>query len=110
MTNSRAKGKRGELEIAQFFSVFGLDTARGIQDRGPEVPDVIGLPGVWAEVKRRERLEMLKWCRQAESEAGGDMPVVFWRPNGEPWRVTQLLDDWAPMYLDCARALTGSSR
>ena len=39
------------------------------------------------EVKRCERVELPKWLRQAESQAGeGATPVVAYRQNGQPWR------------------------
>ena len=46
MTNSRRKGKEGELEVARILRDHGYDSRRGVQYSGsPDSPDVTGLPG-----------------------------------------------------------------
>lgn len=94
---SREKGKRGEREFAEALRDAGwTDARRGRQYRGTEdSPDVVGLPGVHLEVKRRERLEVEKWCLQVEAEAPeGAVPVVAWRRNRQRWRVSLPLEDF----------------
>ncbi len=56
-----------------------------------------GLPGIHAEVKRVERLNisqaMAQAVRDAEKFQDG-APAVFHRRNREPWLVTMQLMDW----------------
>jgi len=50
------------------------------------------------EAKRRETIAIVKWCEQVEATAEtGEIPVVMFRRNREPWRVCLLLDDFIPM-------------
>lgn len=56
--NSRAKGQRGERELADFITAAGFPARRGQQFAGgPDSPDVVcpGLP-FHIEAKRTERL------------------------------------------------------
>ena len=96
MTNSRSKGKRGELEAAhELTRVLGVHARRGQQFAGgTDSPDVVtGLPGVHWEVKRVEALNLRSAMEQSISEAGGDVPVVLHRTNRSAWQVTVRLDD-----------------
>lgn len=108
MTNSRAKGKRGELEIAKILRDHGYEARRGQQYSGANGDaDVIGVPGVHIEVKRGQQLNIEKAMQQAEADKRpGEMPVVFHRKNGEDWKATMRLDDWLEM-LDCKSILEG---
>ena len=103
--NSRAKGQRGERELADFLTQHGLPARRGQQFAGsPWSPDVVcpGLP-FHIEAKRTERLNLDAACAQAERDAGGRKPwAVFHRRNKSPWRVT--LD--AAAFLALVRAST----
>lgn len=75
--NSRAKGQRGERELADFLARHGLPARRGQQFAGsPWSPDVVcpGLP-FHIEVKRTERLNLDAACAQAERDAGGAQAV-----------------------------------
>jgi hypothetical protein len=89
MTNSRAKGARGELELAQFFrSVYGICARRGQQFAGgPDSPDIItDLPGVHIECKRVESFALYPALAQATRDASADdIPVVFHRKNKHDW-------------------------
>lgn len=50
------------------------------------------------EVKRRETLAVMEWCRQIESHCQGDeIPVVVFRQNGQEWRVVLRLKDFLPL-------------
>lgn len=52
------------------------------------------------EVKRRETLSVMQWCRQVEACCGpGDVPIVAFRQNGQSWRIVLKLDDFLP-YLE----------
>ena len=97
MTNSRAKGKRGELEFAKLLRDNGLVAYRGQQFRGGEdSPDVVceTLPDIYFEVKRVERLDLVAAMAQACRDCGAKTPVVAHRKNGTPWLITMRIDDW----------------
>lgn len=75
--NSRTKGAVGEREVASMLRGYGYKARRGQQYSGANGDaDVVGLPGIHIEVKRREKLniydamqlefEMLKQDNQAE--------------------------------------------
>ena len=90
MANSRAKGVRGELELAAFFKEHGIDARRGQQHAGGgDSPDVVhDLPGIHVECKRVEALQLWPAMDQAKRDARvGSTPVVFHRPSRRPWIV-----------------------
>lgn len=94
--NSKAKGKRGELQAAAYLRRLGFTARRGVQYRGdPDAPDLIvsDLPRVHLEIKRRETLdigtaELDQAMTQANADAGLREPVVLWRRNRTGWRLT----------------------
>ena len=92
---SRRKGSRAEAELVAILRAAGWPHARRVFDSGSAGGgDVEGPAGVHLEVKRCERLQVLAWCRQAESEARStDVPVVAFRTSGEPWRAVLPLDE-----------------
>ena len=100
LINSRRKGKDGENELARKLREFGFDVHRSQQYCGNtgEAADLVGLPGVHIECKRVEQLNIDKAMEQAinDAEKAGkhDMPAVFHRKNGKPWKVTILLPDF----------------
>lgn len=90
---SRTKGARGERELAGLIG--GRRTGQMQSQTGAPEADVEGLAGHFTEVKRRERVEIEKWCKETELSApDGLVPIVIWRRNHQPWRVTLLLDDY----------------
>lgn len=100
MTNSRQKGKRGELEVARKLRDYGYNCRRGQQYSGQNGDaDVVGLPGIHIEVKRRERLDLYEAIAQASRDSAGKvLPSVFHRKNDCEWLVTMKLDDWIELY------------
>lgn len=96
--NSRQKGKRGELEVAKLLRDYGYDCRRGQQYCGANGDaDVVGLPGIHIEVKRKEKLNLYEALDQAKRDAKpGEKPVVLHRKNNCEWvailRVPDLLD------------------
>ena len=98
MTNSRAKGKRGELEFARLCCYEGYDARRGQQYSGIEGQDVVGLPGVHVEVKRVERLNIEDAMAQAVRDAGEKVPIVAHRKNNCKWLVTMRAEDWFDLF------------
>lgn len=93
---SRNKGKGGEREIAAKAREHGFDARRGVQFQGgPDSPDVVGIPGWHAEVKRAESLSVYPAFEQALADKGADAkPVVFHRRNGKRWLAILDADDF----------------
>lgn len=87
--NSRAKGKNGELELAELLREYGYESARGQQFKGGgDSPDVTGLPGYHIECKRVEAGNLYNWLEQAKRDAHpGNVPVVFHRRSRKDWVV-----------------------
>ena len=101
MTNSKQKGKRGELEWVKKCKEHGFDDVyRGQQYNGAKGnADVEGLPFIHCEVKRTEALSLYAALEQAKSEARpGEIPIVPHRKNGEPWVIIMSADDWFDLY------------
>ena len=94
---SKAKGKRGERELAaELGRVLGVTARRGMQFQGsPDSPDVVtNIPDVHIECKRSERLRLYEALEQAIGDAGTEkIPVVCHRQNNKPWVVVVRLDD-----------------
>ena len=98
--NSKAKGKRGEIEIVRMIREYGYDCIRGQQYCGANGDaDVVGLPGLHLEVKRVEELNVENALRQAEADAkAGEIPVVMHRANREEWKVTLRLRNFMEVW------------
>lgn len=113
--NSKAKGKRGELEWARFCREQGYDVRRTAQycgnplraasaQRGGNMDsdssDCIGLPGVHIEVKRTEHLRLYDAMEQTvrDNRDNGDLPIVAHRRNNSEWLVVMRADDWFRLY------------
>ena len=98
--NSKNKGSVGERELANKLKEYGYSTERSVQYNGKNgQADVIGLPHIWAEVKRVEKLNIYNAIDQAKRDAkNGDMPTVFHRKNRCNWLVTMELDEFMKIY------------
>ena len=98
--NSKAKGARFERTLASRLREYGYDCRRGQQYCGANGDaDVVGLPGVHIEVKRRERLDIYEAVEQAKREAKpGELPVVFFRKNNSEWLSIMPIDACMTMY------------
>jgi hypothetical protein len=92
--HSRRKGVRGEREVAIAFEQAGATRLHNLEGQGDhlvELDDYL----FHVEVKRRERLAIMDWVRQAEAEADPRMiPLVVFRQSGQPWRVVLQLDQF----------------
>ena len=96
MTDSRAKGCRGELDAARAWEVaMGGEARRGQQFAGgTDSPDVVtSYGGIHLEVKRVERGNPYDWVDQAVRDAAGKVPVVLHRRNNQPWLIVMRLAD-----------------
>lgn len=102
MTNSKQKGKRGELELSHKLKEYGFDTRRTVQYCGKAEEgqaDVVGLPGIHIEAKRVEKLNIYDAISQAKADTkNDDLPTVFHRKNRCEWLVTMTLEDWMKLY------------
>lgn len=101
MTNSRRKGKEGELALAHFLEKYDFGARRGQQYNGADgSADVVGVPGLHIECKRVERLNIDAALAQATEDArDGEIPIVFHRKNRTKWKVTLSADLF--MYIYC---------
>lgn len=103
MTNSRAKGCRGEREFRDVLKAHGYQARRGQQFAGGgDSPDVVSnVPGIHWEVKRVEAGSLYKWLDQAENDAGDrnsdpdldTIPIVAHKRNRKPWVCILRADD-----------------
>ena len=97
--NSRAKGAKGERELARLIRDRGYDARRGQQYSGLEGEDVVGLEYIHIECKRVEQLNIDKAMEQAIRDAKtGQMPAVFHRKNNKKWKVTLEFEDFMTLY------------
>ncbi|AXT46370.1 MULTISPECIES: putative PDDEXK endonuclease [Chromobacterium] len=95
---SRNKGATGEREFCKLLSEeLGIDVRRKL-GQARDSGDDAQVGKFRFEVKRREKLAVMDWCRQVEQAAGdGDVPIVAFRQNGEEWRVVLKLEDFLPL-------------
>lgn len=98
--NSRAKGCRGERELASKLKDYGYDCRRGAQYCGANGDaDVVGLPNIHIECKRVEHLNLYDAMAQAKHDAAeGLYPAVFHRKDNHGWLVTMELDKFMEIY------------
>jgi len=98
---SQRKGRAGELELCRVLSGYGYDVKPGAAVSFGSTPDIVGLPGIHIECKRREQTDMAAALKQASEDAqrfGDGLPVVFTRGNRQRWRVVMALDDFMELY------------
>lgn len=98
MVNSNQKGKRGEREFAKLLRQHGYEKARrGQQYNGLEGEDVVGLPYVWTEVKRVEKMDWAAWIPKAIADCQ-ENGRLFWhiaiRSNRKKWVICQELSSF----------------
>lgn len=98
---SREKGARGERMWRDVCRAEGYDAARGCQlfQKGSEIADVVGLPGIHQEVKFCEKLSLRDWVNQSAADArGNELPIVAHKKSREGWLVTMRAADWFTIY------------
>jgi Holliday junction resolvase len=98
--NSRAKGARGERELAKYLTDQGFPAKRGVQFSqgkfGLTESDVVceALP-LHIECKRVEAGNPYVWLTQAVRDAKeGKIPTVFHKRNDHEWIVVLRADDF----------------
>lgn len=96
--SQRRKGAAAERELAALLSEsLGAVVKRNLS-QSREGGDDITLGKFRIECKRHNRLSVMEWVRQAEECCkAGDVPIVAFRQDGQPWRVVLRLDDFLPM-------------
>lgn len=96
--NGNVKGKVGEREFAALLRAFGFEARRGQQFCGSsgDADVVHSVPGVYFEVKRREKLNVREaYDRCAEdAKLSGGMPAVAHRCNRGKWLVSLSVEDF----------------
>jgi len=98
---SQRKGRGGELELVRIFQQHNIPAEPGRPVSFGSTPDITGVPGIHAEVKRVERLNVPEAMAQAVRDAsrfGDGVPTLFHRRNRSPWLVTMRLEDWLELY------------
>lgn len=95
---SRNKGAAAERELATILSdELGFVVRRKL-GQARDSGDDIQVQKYRIEAKRRETLALPAWCRQIEEHcAPGEVPVVAYRQNGQPWRIVMKLEDFLPL-------------
>ena len=100
--NSREKGKRGEISLANYLKGKGyMNAKRGVQYNGRQGDaDIVdALPGIHIECKRVERLNLDAALEQSVRDArAGETPVVIHRKNRQQWRITMRLCDFLEIF------------
>lgn len=97
----RNKGAAGERELAALLSDhLGFVVKRNL-GQARDGADDLTVQHFRLEVKRQETLRIDEWSKQVESCAqAGEVPVLAYRRNGQPWRVCLRLEDFIPMMRD----------
>ena len=97
----RNKGAAGERELAGILKDhLGFEVKRNL-GQARDGADDITIQKFRIEVKRQERLQVDRWSEQVEScSKVGEIPVLAYRRNGQPWRVCLRLDDFIPLLRD----------
>lgn len=96
--NSRAKGKRGELEAASVLrKLFGWTAYRSQQHSGTaDSADLVveNTPDLWFEIKRVQRLNVPETMATASSQCGRRVPCLMHRRDRDTgWLLTIRLSD-----------------
>jgi Holliday junction resolvase len=90
---SRAKGARGEREVAAIFRDGGFPEADRGARLGKSGDDVVRVEGLHIEVKYTERLALWESLKQAEKDAPEGMePVLTFRRNRSGWKAAMDLE------------------
>lgn len=95
--NGKNKGANYERHIAGLLREYGYDTRRGYVFY--HEPDVVGLPGLHLELKKREKMELYKWLEQSTRDAKSDeIPIVIHAKNHCDSLVSLRLSDFMTIY------------
>ena len=97
----RNKGAVAERELAALLSEhLGFVVKRNL-GQARDGADDLTVQHFRLEVKRQETLRIDQWSEQVEACAQpGEIPVLMYRRNGQPWRVCLRLEHFIPMMRD----------
>jgi hypothetical protein len=97
--NSRAKGKRAELDlISKHLLPYWPQACRNLDQFKGDGRDVLNVPGLHIQVKHVEKLNIWVALTQAETEAApGDLPVVAFKRSRSPWYGALPMDELVPL-------------
>lgn len=101
--NSRAKGKRGELQLCEALRSLGFADARRSQQfcgrTGAADLTDNAIPGFHVECKSVASIGALRFAEQAERDAKeGVVPLVCMKANRSSWYTMLRLEDFANLY------------
>ena len=102
--NSKAKGKRFELQLAHKLQEYGFEARRTAQYCGNtgDASDVVGLPGIHIEAKHQETMRLYDWIEQAKHDADlsndNILPAVFHKKSRAEILVTMTFEDFMKVY------------
>jgi hypothetical protein len=108
--NSRAKGKRAELEAALLLTQMGLKSRRSAQYCGSNGDaDLVLDANLHVEVKFQEQMHPYRWMEQAirDSAKTKRKPIVLCRRTRSPWLVIVQASDLIAV---CREVLDGIVR
>ena len=91
---SRNKGAGAEREFTAIVNAaLGTNVSRKL-GQARDGGDDVTLGNFRIEVKRRETLAIMAWCRQVEACCSeGEVPIVAFRQNSQEWRCVLKLND-----------------
>lgn len=98
---SQAKGRRAEIELANYLTEKGFNAEPGAPLNYGTEPDIKGIEGLHIECKRHERIELNKWYTQATADAErmqDGVPVVIFRQNRRQWMICLSLSDFLAIF------------
>lgn len=106
--NSRAKGVRGESQLAKKLREYGYEARRGQQYSGAngdaDVETNMGNIHIECKYTSRGHGSLYEWLEQSKRDAKeNEMPVVMHRhvskdARGLPWLVTLNIDDFMKLW------------
>jgi Holliday junction resolvase len=111
--NAARKGAKGERELAALLTeLLGVPCIKGSAPYLPGIvaPDILGLPGIHVEVKRREKFSIPAALRQAQHDAvPGSVATVAHRPNRCNWMLTVAIEDLPALVRAVEKIVEGKS-
>lgn len=104
--SQREKGCRGERLFRDMCREQGFAGAermgQQMYQRGSEIADVVGLPGIHIECKFVEKLNVRKAMEQStkdsEDEGLGNIPILAHKTSRQPFLITMRAADWFRIY------------
>lgn len=94
MIDSRSKGRSAERDVEVRFQAKGFDTDRNLGGRRQLHGDLYS-EGFAVEVRNRQKLSLTRWSAEHELACPDHVtPLIAYRSNRQPWRVSLLLEDF----------------